>query len=395
MIHNPEIFNKWWPQIQFALDPKQIISNEPKLKSFFEHNKDNYAMIAIGKGSSAFANEIFDQYFPTMKYICLDNNYHSRYLEIKLCDHPLPTKRNLINSKKVIDFFNFINPRTPILTIVTGGSSAMLCSPINKLKLTRSVYSQLLSSGFSIDKINTIRKHSDLLKGGHLAKLYYPRKSLNLYVSDVDNDNISLIGSGPTVLDDTTQDDTELILKQQKIKDFALSETPKDGKYFSSLENKIIYTREQMLSNIKKLISTGRVHSNHKLLSADINNIVLEVINRLNSKDSIYLFSGESRVKVTGRGRGGRCAHLALALLSKLKDQFSLDIISFATDGIDNSEYAGVAFSSKDLFRETSDKEIYQYLNNFDSYSFFKKYNCTIKTGPLPVNVSDLLIISH
>ncbi len=395
MIHNPEIFNKWWPQIQFALDPKQIISNEPKLKSFFEHNKGNYAMIAIGKGSSAFANEVFDQYFPTMKYICLDNNYHSQYLEIKLCDHPLPTKRNLINSKKVIDFINSINPRTPILTIITGGSSAMFCDPINILKLTRTVYSQLLSSGLSIDKINTIRKHSDLLKGGHLAKLFYPRESLNLYVSDVDNDNISLIGSGPTTLDSTTLDDANFILKQQMIKNFKLLESPKENKYFSNLENKIIYTRKQMLSNINKLTNNSKICIDDKILSADINNVVLEVIKKLNSKDSIYLFSGEPRIKITGRGKGGRCSHLALALLSELKDQTPLDIISFATDGLDNSEYAGVAFNTQKLFNKTSLEEIDKYLANFDSYSFFKKYNCAIKTGPLPVNVSDLLIISR
>ena len=150
-----------------------------------------------------------------------------------------------------------------------------------------------------------------------------------------------------------------------------------------------------MLLNINKLTNNSRICIDGKLLSADINNVVLEVINKLNSKDSIYLFTGEPRIKITGRGKGSRCAHLALALLSELKDQFPLDIISFATDGLDNSEYAGVAFKTQELFKKTSLKEIDKYLANFDSYSFFEKYKCTIKTGPLPVNVSDLLIISR
>src|SRR5688572_4769045 len=56
-----------------------------------------------------------------------------------------------------------------------------------------------------IHELNTVRKHLSAIKGGRLAAAT-PGSVLTLAVSDVVGDDVSAIGSGPTVPDPTTFD---------------------------------------------------------------------------------------------------------------------------------------------------------------------------------------------
>lgn len=49
--------------------------------------------------------------------------------------------------------------------------------------------------------MNCVRKKISLLKGGGLAKLSHPRKTVSLILSDIVGDPLDLIASGPTVED--------------------------------------------------------------------------------------------------------------------------------------------------------------------------------------------------
>ena len=71
----------------------------------------------------------------------------------------------------------------------------------------------LLRCGADINEINTIRKHLSLVKGGQLVK-YARGYVLSLVISDIVNDPLEFIASGPTVPDSTTFFDTQEILKK-------------------------------------------------------------------------------------------------------------------------------------------------------------------------------------
>ena len=73
----------------------------------------------------------------------------------------------------------------------------------DKIQLTE----LLLSSGCNINEINTVRKHVSQIKGGRLNSAALPSKTLSLVISDVINDDLSSIASGPTVADQTTYSD--------------------------------------------------------------------------------------------------------------------------------------------------------------------------------------------
>ncbi len=107
------------------------------------------------------------------------------------------------------------------------------------------------------------------------------------------------------------------------------------------------------------------------------------------------LGGGETTVTVTGDGTGGRNQEVALGAALKIEGEEGILIGSIGTDGIDgNSEAAGAMVDHKTLqkARERGIDPI-AYLENNDSYHFFKKTSGLIVTGPTGTNVNDLMLI--
>ncbi len=65
--------------------------------------------------------------------------------------------------------------------------------------------------------MNCVRKHLSAIKGGRLAAAATPAHMVTLMISDVPGDDPSVIGSGPTVADPTTQADALAILWKYQI----------------------------------------------------------------------------------------------------------------------------------------------------------------------------------
>ena len=107
---------------------------------------------------------------------------------------------------------------------------------------------------------------------------------------------------------------------------------------------------------------------------------------------TIILAGGETTVKVTKKGKGGRNQELVLAALEHISE--NILIASFDTDGWDNTEAAGAIGDS--LTIQTA-KELNMdpkyFLEENASFSFFEKIEDSIITGHLPSNVSDLMIV--
>ena len=81
------------------------------------------------------------------------------------------------------------------------------------------------------------------------------------------------------------------------------------------------------------------------------------------------------------------------AIKKELIDENSV-FISFASDGMDDSDVSGAIVDKNTI--EKSEKlnlNIDDYLNRFDSYTFFQKTGDIIMTGPTGSNVSDLMIL--
>ncbi len=110
---------------------------------------------------------------------------------------------------------------------------------------------------------------------------------------------------------------------------------------------------------------------------------------------AIILAGGETTVTVRGKGKGGRNQELALSLSIKISGLEDLVFASMGTDGIDgNSDAAGAIVDGETYIqagREGLDP--FQYLENNDSYTFFKKLGGSlIFTGYTGTNVNDIMV---
>jgi hydroxypyruvate reductase len=316
--------------------------------------------------------------------------------------HPLPSAKNIQITRKIIRLLKTAKKQDLVIFLISGGGSALLCQPKNHtLAQEKALLRCLFRSGARIQEINIIRKHLSLARGGFLAKYAYPAKVISLILSDVPGSSLTTIASGPTVKDSTTKADARKIIKKYCKDDCcqalakALIETPKNKKFFKNARNILVSSNKQALkAMVRKARALGfRPKIVTARLQGEASKIGLQIAKDLKQAKlkTALLYGGETTVKVKGQGRGGRNLELALSALRAIPREGL--IISLASDGKDNTAYAG---GICDII--TKDKAIVlglsfdDYLKKNNSFNFFRKTGQFLLTGPTGTNVSDLIV---
>jgi hydroxypyruvate reductase len=104
---------------------------------------------------------------------------------------------------------------------------------------------------------------------------------------------------------------------------------------------------------------------------------------------------GETTVTIQGSGMGGRNQEFALAASFEIQGLNPTVILSGGTDGTDGpTDAAGAIVDNTTIARAAQmGLDPQSYLNNNDSYHFFKKLDDLLITGPTNTNVMDLRIV--
>ena len=368
-------------------------------------NIDEYErifLIGFGKGSAKIAS-IIEKVLGdllTKGYVIDVTSENFSKIDFTLGTHPLPSQANIDFTKNVVDKLSNLSEKDLVLIVTCGGGSVMFEKP-NKLTLDRmiEVNRALLHSGADIHEMNAVRKHLDIVKGGDFAKIVYPATVFNMIFSDVPGNDLSVIASGPTVKDKTTVEDTLNVLKkyhiEEKLKllptDFI--EFPKDEKYFEKVQNIL------MLSNLTALEAMKQkaidLHNTAKIFSDEFQADAGEAGKKLIGEappHSVLLTGGETSLKVTGSGKGGRNQHLVLAALPYISN--GTVIASFDSDGWDNTPACGAIADFQTVEKAKSrNLDFKKYLDDNNSFAFFKAVGDAILTDRLPTNVSDIMIV--
>ncbi|OGD81536.1 hypothetical protein A3J17_05340 [Candidatus Curtissbacteria bacterium RIFCSPLOWO2_02_FULL_40_11] len=368
-------------------------------------NIDEYErifLIGFGKGSAKIAS-IIEKVLGdllTKGYVIDVTSENFSKIDFTLGTHPLPSQANIDFTKNVVDKLSNLSEKDLVLIVTCGGGSVMFEKPYS-LTLDRmiEVNRALLHSGADIHEMNAVRKHLDIVKGGDFAKIVYPATVFNMIFSDVPGNDLSVIASGPTVKDKTTVEDTLNVLKkyhiEEKLKllptDFI--EFPKDEKYFEKVQNIL------MLSNLTALEAMKQkaidLHNTAKIFSDEFQADAGEAGKKLIGEappHSVLLTGGETSLKVTGSGKGGRNQHLVLAALPYISS--GTVIASFDSDGWDNTPACGAIADFQTAEKAKSrNLDFKKYLGDNDSFAFFKAVGDAILTDRLPTNVSDIMIV--
>jgi glycerate 2-kinase len=342
--------------------------------------------------------------------------------------HPFPDINGVLGSRKILSVLEKATGSDIVFTLISGGGSALMPLPIEGISLQekQKLTSGLLSSGASIDEINTVRKHLSAIKGGRLAKALRKGVTLvSLILSDVVSDRIEIIASGPTAPDKSTFSDSKSILLKYKLwsSDTFVSQnvrkvinsgvqkkiedTPKpQDPVFQGVRNLIIGNNFIACKTVSSYLNTRGIRTMN--LGSDftgeafrLGKFLSRLVNDFSQESVPYAFvlGGETTVKLRVRlnGTGGRNQEAALSAISKLKSWSDKDftILCLGTDGIDgNTEAAGAIVTPKVLSVIDKKKlDVNKYLLSHDSNTFFKRVNSLVITKLTGTNVNDISIV--
>lgn len=384
-------------------------------------------VVGAGKASAMMAKEIenilgsrIEDGHVVVKY---GHAVALKYIAITEAGHPVPDSNGYLATHKILEIVTRAEENDLVICLLSGGGSALLADfpegcTLNDVIITNDL---LLKSGADIQETNAVRKHLSKVKGGQLAKATYPATLVSLILSDVIGDPLDAIASGPTVPDTSTFVDAMNVLKKHelssKIPKPVLShlqkgvnklfpETPKPGdSIFNNTNNLIIGKNKVALdaasqkaksAGLNPIIITSTLDGNTIRVTEQLVNMALKFqSDSAIRKPCCLLFGGETTLKVSGSGLGGRNQHLALVGASLLKNKKGITFLSAGTDGSDGpTSAAGAVVNSKTIEQATKiGIEIQNYLNDFNSFHFFDKVGGHIITGPTMTNVMDLIVV--
>ncbi len=346
-------------------------------------------------------------------------------VEIIEAGHPIPDERGLQGTEKIVQMLRGATRRDLIINVISGGGSALLSAPAGGLELRdlQGLTSALLERGATINEINSIRKHLDLVKGGGLARLSDDADKITLVLSDVVGDPLDVIASGPTVPDPSTYSDAYTVLEQFDLLETvpqpilshlhqgmtgALAETPKkDDPLFNKVQNVVVGSNLQAacaaLAQAEQegfhamLLTTyleGEARYAGRLLASIARQIDLTDCPPI-ERPACIISGGETTVTLTGFGLGGRNQELALGAVNELAGLRNIAMVTLATDGGDGpTDAAGAVVTGETLERaRTLGLNPKKYLARNDAYRFFDELDDLLKTGPTQTNVNDLTFL--
>ena len=332
--------------------------------------------------------------------------------------HPVPDEAGQDAAREMLGAARAIKPMDLLLTLVSGGGSALLSLPSEGIAIgdLKKVTQDLLHSGATIQEINAVRKHISQVQGGRLAAAC-KAPVVTLIISDVTGDDPTHIASGPCAPDPTTFQDAVDVLNRFDVKPPQAvlkhliaglrgerEETPKPGSpIFANVENLVIASARGSLEAAAKLFRENGVEP--VILGDSITGEAKEVAKVMAAitreirahgspfKPPVALLSGgECTVTVRGvGGRGGRCGEFLLALGTELEGIANVHAIAADTDGIDGSEdNAGALLTPDSMARARAQGlDPRKFLAANDSYGIFSVISDLVVTGPTRTNVND------
>lgn len=329
-------------------------------------------------------------------------------VSVRIGDHPVPTEASVRGTTRVLEAARNATDRTLLIAPITGGGSALLCAPPSGLSVDdiRSVTEQLLDAGASIDETNTVRRICSRIKGGGLARVAQPARTVGILLSDVVGDDPSVIASGPTTPSDTGAEDALEILDRYDLNAPAVREwlrtVDPDSSAAIEPDNHVIAAGRDAIDAARQ---TATDHGYETcVLSAGIEGdaaaagrfhaaIGTEAVTTGDpvAPPAVILSGGETTVRVTGGGTGGPNQEFALAAASGLPHRVVLGAVD--TDGRDGSTDAAGALVDGRTVSESDADAARAALDDNDSYGFLDPKGRLLRSGATGTNVNDLRVI--
>lgn len=356
----------------------------------------------MAKAASNYLGERLEQGIVITKY----GHVRGELPRIRCCEagHPVPDEGSFDAARKALALTENLTKDDTVLFLLSGGGSALFELPLIPAEELQDVTRQLLACGADIVEINTLRKRLSAVKGGRFAQHCTPAKVFSIILSDILGDPPDMIASGPTCPDSSTCADAMEIVRRydlslrEETKQLLMVETPK------ALAN-----AQWMITGSVRELCDAAARSCRKLgyepffltdrlcCQAREAGSVMASILRTHAGDGkklAFLAGGETVVRLTGSGKGGRNQELALAAAEGISGLSNAALFSVGSDGTDGPTDAAGGFVDGATRQRLLEEGIHidQVLLNNDAYHALQRTDGLIFTGPTGTNVNDVTV---
>jgi hydroxypyruvate reductase len=396
--------------------------NAPEL-----HHDNSIHVIAAGKaaaGMTAAALETLGNRVASCVVAAPANtleNTHAAfsapYIRVFAAGHPLPDASSAAAATAALHAVRSAAPDDVVVVLLSGGASSLLALPSDGISVEdyRDTTRVLQNAGASIDELNCVRKQIDVVKAGGLARAAAPRRVVALIISDVVDNRLDVIGSGPLTPDSTGPLDALAVLRRYNV----VAQVPsgvlrhiENASRSNDRDRSAVsyeHVRTQIIADNRHALDAAVAYSrklgyNAVLIAEPTTGPARDAGRYIGARlraaqpdaaPSCMLAGGETTVVVTGNGIGGRNQELALAAAIEIDRLSNCVLLSAGTDGIDGPTHAAGAIvdgGTCDRIRSVGLVPA-ELLGRNDSYTALAASDDLLITGPTGTNVMDIQIL--
>ena len=318
--------------------------------------------------------------------------------------HPVPDENSFRATQAALNLVAGAKETDTVLFLLSGGGSALFEKPLIPGGELQDITQQLLACGADIVEMNTIRKRLSAVKGGRFALACAPARVYSIVLSDILGDPLDMIASGPAVPDRSTCAQAQAIAETYGLRLSGAAraclqqETPK------ALDNVETY----ITGSVRELCAAaaeacGQLGYQPVLLTDHLDCEAREAgrfladIARTHAgrgQKAAYLAGGETVVRLTGHGLGGRNQELALAAAPGLAG-LPAAVFSVGSDGTDGPTDAAGGYVDGDTAAALAARglDAGAALADNDAYHALQAVDGLIVTGPTGTNVNDVAVV--
>lgn len=316
--------------------------------------------------------------------------------------HPVPDDNSFLATSRAVEMIRDLTPEDLVIMLISGGGSALLELPLCSGEQLRDVTSQLLACGADIREMNMIRKRLSGVKGGRFAALCEPAGVYGIVLSDILGDPLDMIASGPVSPDSSTCEMCRETIEKyhldfpEEVMELLGEETPKEC---ANVRAKVTGSVRQLCSSAAK--TCLELGYDPVILTSSMDCVAREAGSFLaavarehqhSERSLAFLAGGETVVRLSGSGLGGRNQELALSAAAGIAGLENTAVFSFGSDGTDGPTDAAGGYVDGGTAGALADQgiRIPQVLEKNDSYHALRCCGGLLVTGPTGTNVNDL-----
>ena len=318
--------------------------------------------------------------------------------------HPVPDENSFRATQAALDLVAGAKETDTVLFLLSGGGSALFEKPLIPGGELQDITQQLLACGADIVEMNTIRKRLSAVKGGRFALACAPARVYSIVLSDILGDPLDMIASGPAVPDRSTCAQAQAIAETYGLRLSGAAraclqqETPK---VLDNVETHITGSVRELCA--AAAAACGQLGYQPVLLTDHLDCEAREAgrfladIARTHAgrgQKAAYLAGGETVVRLTGHGLGGRNQELALAAAPGLAG-LPAAVFSVGSDGTDGPTDAAGGYVDGDTAAALAARglDAGAVLADNDAYHALQAVDGLIVTGPTGTNVNDVAVV--